>query len=297
MSTYTAPMKDMQFVLHELAGLDAIARLPGYGDVSTELVDAVLEGAATFSSEVWGPLNKVGDQQGLKRHDDGRVTTPKGFVEAYAKFVESGWNGLRFDPAFGGQGLPKLVDTAVMEMWKSANMAFSLCPMLTNGAIESIKLRGTDEQKAAFRAEGREPAWRLRVPDHDLTYVDLIRGEVTFPAGSFPDFVVVRASDNRLIALDARDGSRRWVYQRSNPPLALRSFAGVVLEGPVVLAGFLTNCCVESTMRSAYENGYRVITLTDCTAATSTAEHENAIAFDYPMFSEPVASAEVAAAL
>ena len=111
MSTYTAPMKDMQFVLHELAGLDAIARLPGYGDVSTELVDAVLEGAATFSGEVWGPLNKVGDQQGLKRHDDGRVTTPKGFVEAYAKFVESGWNGLRFDPAFGGQGLPKLVDT------------------------------------------------------------------------------------------------------------------------------------------------------------------------------------------
>mgnify|MGYP001277143717 CR=1 FL=1 len=74
MSTYTAPMKDMQFVLHELAGLDAIARLPGYGDVSTELVDAVLEGAATFSSEVWGPLNKVRDQQGLKRHDDGRVT-------------------------------------------------------------------------------------------------------------------------------------------------------------------------------------------------------------------------------
>ena len=105
MSTYTAPMKDMQFVLHELAGLDAIARLPGYGDVSTELVDAVLEGAATFSSEVWGPLNKVGDLQGLKRHDDGRVTTPKGFVEAYAKFVESGWNGLRFDPAFGGQGV------------------------------------------------------------------------------------------------------------------------------------------------------------------------------------------------
>ena len=116
MSTYTAPMKDMQFVLHELAGLDAIARLPGYGDVSTELVDAVLEGAATFSSEVWGPLNKVGDQQGLKRHDDGRVTTPKGFVEAYAKFVESGWNGLRFDPAFGGPGLPKLADPAGLAM-------------------------------------------------------------------------------------------------------------------------------------------------------------------------------------
>ena len=150
MSTYTAPMKDMQFVLHELAGLDAIARLPGYGDVSTELVDAVLEGAATFSGEVWGPLNKVGDQQGLKRHDDGRVTTPKGFVEAYAKFVESGWNGLRFDPAFGGQGLPKLVDTAVMEMWNASNMAFSMAPLLTQGAIEAVFLRGSDEQKQRF---------------------------------------------------------------------------------------------------------------------------------------------------
>ena len=150
MSTYTAPMKDMQFVRHELAGLDAIARLPGYGDVSTELVDAVLEGAATFSGEVWGPLNKVGDQQGLKRHDDGRVTTPKGFVEAYAKFVESGWNGLRFDPAFGGQGLPKLVDTAVMEMWNASNMAFSMAPLLTQGAIEAVFLRGSDEQKQRF---------------------------------------------------------------------------------------------------------------------------------------------------
>ena len=150
MSTYTAPMKDMQFVLHELAGLDAIARLPGYGDVSTELVDAVLEGAATFSGEVWGPLNKVGDQQGLKRHDDGRVTTPKGFVEAYAKFVESGWNGLRFDPAFGGQGLPKLVDTAVMEMWNASNMAFSMAPLLTQGAIEAVFLRGSDAQKQRY---------------------------------------------------------------------------------------------------------------------------------------------------
>ncbi len=88
MTTYTAPLKDMQFVLHELAGLDAIARLPGYEEVSPDLVDSVLEGAATFASEIWGPLNQVGDQEGLKHHDDGRVTTPKGFIEAYAKFVE-----------------------------------------------------------------------------------------------------------------------------------------------------------------------------------------------------------------
>jgi hypothetical protein len=86
----------------------------------------------------------------LKHHDDGRVTTPKGFVEAYAKFVESGWNGLRFDPDFGGQGLPKLVDTAVMEMWNASNMAFSMAPLLTQGAIEALFLRGSDDQKQRF---------------------------------------------------------------------------------------------------------------------------------------------------
>ena len=150
MTTYTAPLKDMQFVLHELAGLDAIARLPGYEEVSPDLVDSVLEGAATFASEIWGPLNQVGDQEGLKHHDDGRVTTPKGFIEAYAKFVESGWNGLRFDPDFGGQGLPKLVDTAVMEMWNASNMAFSMAPLLTQGAIEALFLRGSDDQKQRF---------------------------------------------------------------------------------------------------------------------------------------------------
>ena len=150
MTTYTAPLKDMQFVLHELAGLDAIARLPGYEEVSPDLVDSVLEGAATFASEIWGPLNQVGDQEGLKHHDDGRVTTPKGFIEAYAKFVESGWNCLRFDPDFGGQGLPKLVDTAVMEMWNASNMAFSMAPLLTQGAIEALFLRGSDDQKQRF---------------------------------------------------------------------------------------------------------------------------------------------------
>jgi len=150
MTPYIAPQKDMQFVLRELADLAAITQLPGYEEASTELVDAVLEGAATFAGEIWGPLNQVGDQQGLKRHDDGRVTTPEGFIDAYRQFVESGWNGLRFDPAFGGQGLPKLVDTAVMEMWNSANMAFSMAPLLTQGAIEALFLRGSDWQKQRF---------------------------------------------------------------------------------------------------------------------------------------------------
>jgi acyl-CoA dehydrogenase len=149
MTTYAAPIKDMKFVMHELAGLDEVAQLPGYEDVSPDLVDSVLEGAATFAAEVWGPLNQSGDAQGLKWHD-GEVTMPKGFIEAYRQFVESGWNGLRFDPAFGGQGLPKLVDTAVMEMWNASNMAFSMAPLLTQGAIEALFLRGSEAQKQTY---------------------------------------------------------------------------------------------------------------------------------------------------
>ena len=149
MTTYAAPINDMQFVMHELAGLDEVAQLPGYEDVSPDLVDSVLEGAATFAAEVWGPLNQSGDAEGLKWHD-GEVTMPKGFIEAYHQFIESGWNGLRFDPAFGGQGLPKLVDTAVMEMWNASNMAFSMAPLLTQGAIEALFLRGSEAQKQTY---------------------------------------------------------------------------------------------------------------------------------------------------
>jgi acyl-CoA dehydrogenase len=140
----------MKFVMSELAGLEEVARLPGFEEVSEELVDSVLDGAATFAGEIWGPLNQTGDAEGLKWHEDGRVTTPKGFIAAYQKFVESGWNGLRFDPDFGGHGLPKLVDTAVMEMWNASNMAFSLAPLLTQGAIEALLLCGSDDQKRRY---------------------------------------------------------------------------------------------------------------------------------------------------
>ena len=149
MSNYNAPIRDMQFVLRELAGLDAVAALPGCEDASTDVVDAILEEAGKFATGVLSPLNWTGDQEGA-RWDNGVVHTASGWKEAYKQFAEAGWTALACEPEFGGQGLPKLVSTAVMEMWKSANMAFSLCPMLTNGAIESIKLRGTDEQKAAY---------------------------------------------------------------------------------------------------------------------------------------------------
>ena len=149
MSSYNAPIRDMQFVMRELAELDAVAALPGCEDAASDVVDAILEEAGKFAGGVLAPLNWTGDQEGA-RWDNGVVHTATGWKEAYKQFAEAGWTALAGDPEFGGQGLPKLVSTAVMEMWKSANMAFSLCPMLTTGAIESIKLRGSDEQKAAF---------------------------------------------------------------------------------------------------------------------------------------------------
>ncbi|MBW7860366.1 MAG: acyl-CoA dehydrogenase [Rhodocyclaceae bacterium] len=149
MSNYTAPIRDMQFVMQELAGLEEIQQLPGCEEASTDLVDAILDEAAKFASGVLAPLNVSGDQEGA-RWDHGQVFTAKGWKEAYRQFSEAGWTAVGCDPEFGGQGLPKLLSTAVMEMWKSANMSFSLCPMLTNGAIESLMYKGTDEQKSLY---------------------------------------------------------------------------------------------------------------------------------------------------
>src|SRR6266540_6817458 len=132
MSTYKAPLKDMQFVLRELAGLSEVAALPGWQDATPELVDQILEEAGKFAQEVLDPLNRVGDEE-RARFNDGKVTAPQGYADAYRKFVEAGWNSLTADPQFGGQGLPPLVLTAVQEIWNSANMSFCLAPMLTSG--------------------------------------------------------------------------------------------------------------------------------------------------------------------
>src|SRR3972149_4373302 len=158
MSDYVAPLKDMQFVLQELAGLDEVAKLPGCEDVSVELVEQILEESGKFCAEVLAPLNQSGDVEGAK-WDNGRVTTPKGFVAAYKQFVEGGWNALQFPPEFGRQGLPKLVATPVMEMWKAANLSFSLCPLLTGGAIEALLLRGADALKKTYLPKMVEGAW------------------------------------------------------------------------------------------------------------------------------------------
>jgi alkylation response protein AidB-like acyl-CoA dehydrogenase len=150
MNQYHAPLKEMQFVLTELAGLDQVAKLPGFEEATPDLVMAILEEAGKFATEVLDPLNASGDREGAKRLDDGTVRTPSGFKDAYKQYCANGWNGLTKDPDFGGQGLPELVATPVEEMWHAANMAFDLCPLLTQGAIEAIHLVGTDEQKGRF---------------------------------------------------------------------------------------------------------------------------------------------------
>ncbi|TXH14031.1 MAG: acyl-CoA dehydrogenase, partial [Gammaproteobacteria bacterium] len=158
MSQYIAPIRDMQFVLKELAGLEQVSQLPGCEEATPDLVDAVLEEAAKFAEGVLSPLNVPGDQEGARWHDK-QVTMPKGFKEAYQQFVENGWSALACEPEFGGQGLPKVVNACVTEMWKSANHAFSLCPLLTTGAIEALVLAGSDELKSTYLEKMVSGVW------------------------------------------------------------------------------------------------------------------------------------------
>src|SRR5690348_8859070 len=150
MSTYHAPLRDMEFVMNELAGLAQIAALPGYEEATPDTVAAVLEEANRFAADVLDALNASGDREGARLLPDGSVKTPEGFKAAYRKFIEAGWNGINKPADYGGQHLPQLVAAAVEEMWHAANMAFDLCPLLTQGAIDAIELVGTDDQKSRY---------------------------------------------------------------------------------------------------------------------------------------------------
>jgi len=147
--TYRAPLKDMQFVMNELAGLEQISQLPGYEEATPDTAQAVLEEAAKFNEQVVAPLNRTGDLN-PSSWKDGVVTTTAGFKDAFRQFGEGGWQGVLHPAEFEGQGLPKLIATPCIEMLNSANLSFALCPLLTDGAIEALLTAGSDAQKATF---------------------------------------------------------------------------------------------------------------------------------------------------
>jgi 3-(methylthio)propanoyl-CoA dehydrogenase len=156
--TYRAPVKDMLFVMKHLAGLDAVAALPGYEDAGADTAAAVLEECARFNEGVVAPLNWQSDKNPsfLK---DGKVTTSPGFKQAFRQFAEGGWQGLQHPADFGGQGLPKLIHTACSEMVNSSSLSFALCPLLTDGAIEALLTAGTPEQQQAYIPQMISGAW------------------------------------------------------------------------------------------------------------------------------------------
>ncbi|GAP35529.1 acyl-CoA dehydrogenase [Piscinibacter sakaiensis] len=147
--SYVAPVKDMLFCMNALAGLDQVARLPGFEDAGPETAQAVLEECARLNEGVIAPLNATGDRQ-PSAWKDGEVTTTPGFKEAFRQFGEGGWQGLQHPVDFGGQGLPKTIGAACSEMINSANLSFALCPLLTDGAIEALLTAGSPEQQARF---------------------------------------------------------------------------------------------------------------------------------------------------
>ncbi len=156
--SYVAPLRDMLFVLNELADLPAVNALPGCEDATPETVEAVLEENAKFCSEVVAPLNFPGDKEPSYWHD-GQVSTAKGFKQAFEAFAEAGWQGVQHPVEFGGQGLPKLVATPCIEMLNSANLSFALCPLLTDGAIEALMTAGSDAQKETYLANLISGKW------------------------------------------------------------------------------------------------------------------------------------------
>ena len=150
MPVYTAPTRDYKFVLHDVLNMSKYGSLPGFADADADTVDAILEEAAKVSEQVLAPLNRTGDVEGCTRHDDGSVTTPTGFIDAYKQFAEAGWMGLSQPQEYGGQGLPQVLGLATAEMTSAANMAFGMYPGLTGGAVRALLAGGSEEQKQLY---------------------------------------------------------------------------------------------------------------------------------------------------
>lgn len=150
MKNFQAPLKDMNFVLNELVDMNTLSMLPGCEEALPQLVSSILDEAGKLAGDVVSPLNAYGNTTGVKIHKDAEVKTPSGFKEAYQQFVDGGWGSLQFEPGYGGQGLPFALAIPVQEMWHSANMAWGLCPLLTQGAVEALQAHASDELKARY---------------------------------------------------------------------------------------------------------------------------------------------------
>ncbi len=159
MPTYKAPVDDALFLLNDVFHIDRYGNLPGFADASPDVIEAVLQEAAKFSEEVLTPLNRVGDKEGCKRHDDGTVTTPKGFKDAFKQVAEGGWIGISVPAEFGGQGLPATMTVMVNEFLCSANMAFAMYPGLTQGAIAALLAHASQEIKQKYLPKMVEGTW------------------------------------------------------------------------------------------------------------------------------------------
>ncbi|WEX09090.1 acyl-CoA dehydrogenase C-terminal domain-containing protein [Chelativorans sp. AA-79] len=159
MPIYRAPVRDTAFVIRDVLNYQRLDNIAGFADLSPDVLEAILDEGAKLAENVMQPLNRAGDMEGCVRHEDGSVSTPKGFAEAYRQYCEGGWMGLSSPAEYGGQGLPYLVHTAVGEFLSSANMALMMYPGLTQGAIAAILTHGTDEQKQTFLPKMVEGGW------------------------------------------------------------------------------------------------------------------------------------------
>ena len=159
MAGYVPPLRDIRFVLEQLVDLDGLSKLEAFGHADPETVFGVIEESSRFMADVVGPLNRVGDTAGSTLDGDGQVTTPPGFREAYRQYVEAGWGAVPFPPEFGGGGFPWLVTVVMQEMMTSASMGFSLCPLLTQGAIEMLTQHGSPGQQTTFLGKMVSGEW------------------------------------------------------------------------------------------------------------------------------------------